>query len=214
MSTAGRLWQVLMGLAALAALATLFGPADRWWGVDIGATGASLFFLSVAGLITLLALRGNEVFPEDWSLMERRSWLGLLATTLVLLTFAKFIWILAQVDPVPTRIADLPGRQLIHLLVTMTIAWGISARLLGRGAGPITEDERDLRLRLAADGAGDLALSLAIVGSVVLLVALPAEHLAWWLNPLVLGNVLIASLIARSLIENLAMVALYARARR
>jgi len=214
MWSAGRLWQVLVVVAAVAALATLFGPADRWWGLDIGATGASLFFLSLAGLITLLALRSKEVFPEDWSLTERRSWVGLLVTALILLTFAKLIWVLSQVDPVPTRIWDVPGRQLIHLIVTMTIAWGICARLLARGAGPVAEDERDLRLRMAADGAGDLALSLAIVGGVVLLASLPASHLEWWLNPLVLGNVLIALLIARALIENLAMVTLYARARR
>jgi len=214
MWSAARLWQVLVVMAAMAALATLFGPADRWWGVDIGATGASLFFLSVAGLITLLALRANEVFPEDWSLTERRSWVGLLVTALILVTFAKFIWVLAQVDPVPTRIGDLPGRQLYNLVVTMVIAWAICAHLLARGAGPVVEDERDLRLRIAADGAGDLALSLAIVGCVVLLATLPPTHLAWWLNPLVLGNVLIALLIARSLIENLAMVTLYARARR
>src|SRR5688572_23473873 len=121
MWSAARLWQVLVVMAAMAALATLFGPADRWWGVDIGATGASLFFLSVAGLITLLALRANEVFPEDWSLTERRSWVGLLVTALILVTFAKFIWVLAQVDPVPTRIRDLPGRQLYNLVVTMVI---------------------------------------------------------------------------------------------
>jgi hypothetical protein len=99
-------------------------------------------------------------------------------------------------------------------MVTTAIAWGICTRLLARGAGPVMEDERDLRLRLAADGAGDLTLSLAIVGGVVLLASLPAAHLAWWLNPLVLASVLIILLIARSLIENLAMITLYARARR
>jgi len=214
MWSAGRLWQVFIAVAAVAALATLFGPADRWWGVDIGATGALLFFLSVVGLLVLLALRPGEVFPEDWSPTERRSWMRLLITALILLAFAKYLWVLSQADPVPKRIGELPGRQLIHFIFVLIIAWGISERLMARAAGPVSEDERDLRLRIAADGAGDLALSFALVVCVVLLASLPASHLEWWLNPLVLANVFIVLLIARALIENLAMITLYARARR
>jgi hypothetical protein len=203
-----------MLVAVAAALATLFGPADRWFGVDIGATGASVFFVSAAGLIALVAKRPGELFPEDWCLAERRSWVGMVVTSLILLTIAKFLWVLAQVDPVPARIGDLPARQLIRFVVVLAIAWGIFERLLARGAGPVGEDERDLRLRITADGAGDLALNIAVVGCVVLLASLPADRLEWWLNPLVLANVLIALLIARSLIENIALITLYARARR
>jgi hypothetical protein len=214
MWSAGRLWQVLLAVAAIAALASLFGPADRWQGVDIGATGASVFFLSLAALITWIAMRPGEVFPDDWSLTERRSWVGTLIAMLILLTCARYLWVLAQLDAVPERIGELPARNLINFIIVLGIAWGICAALLARGAGPVVEDERDLRLRLAADRAGDTALSLALIAGVVSLAGLSAAQLEWWLQPLVLANVLVALLIARSLIENLAMITLYARARR
>ena len=82
------------------------------------------------------------------------------------------------------------------------------------GAGPVEHDERDLRLRFQADRVGDWALSLTVVASVVLLASVAASSLAWWLQPLVLANVLIAVLIAKLFIEHAALVALYARARR
>lgn len=213
MWTAGRFWQVLMVVAAFGALAMLFGPASRWFGVDLGATGASLFFLSLAGLITLLAMKPGDLFPDEWSLAERRGWVSLVMTTLILVTLVKYVWVLAGMDPAPTWIGELPRRPLSNVVV-LAIAWGVCEGLLRRGAGPVSEDERDLRLRLAADGIGDLALSLAIVACVVLLASLQAAYLEWWLKPLVLANVLIALLIARSLIENLALITLYARARR
>jgi len=214
MWTAGRLWRVLMAVAAIAALAALFGPADRWLGVDIGATGASVFVLAMAAAITWLATKPGEVFPEDWSLSERRGWVGLLVTALILLTFGKFLWLLSHVDPVPERIGELPGRNLISLLVVLGIAWGVCARVLARGAGPVGEDERDLRMRYGADQAGDLALALAVVNGVVLLVVMPRELLAWWLEPLVLANLLVGLLIFRNFVEHVVLVARYALARR
>lgn len=213
MWTAGRFWQVLMVIAVLGAMAMLFGPASRWLGVDLGATGASLFFLSLAGLITFVAMKPREIFPDEWSLAERRGWVSVVMTTLILVTLVKYVSVLAGMDPVPTWIGELPRRPLSNVVV-LAIAWGVCEGLLAKGAGPVTEDERDLRLRLAADGVGDLALSLAIVTCVVLLASLQAAYLEWWLKPLVLANVLVALLIARSLIENLALITLYARARR
>jgi hypothetical protein len=214
MWTAGRFWQVLVTVAAIAAFAVLFAPADRWGGVDMGATGAAVFYLSLAGVIAWLSLKPHEVFPEDWSLAERRGWLATFASTLIVLTFAKYLWVLAQMDPVPYQVAELPARRLIGFIIVLAIAWGVCSRLLARGAGVVAEDERDLRIRIAADRAGDLALSLAAVGAVILLASVPAPQLGWWLHPLVLANVLIAVLIARTLIENLSLITLYARARR
>jgi hypothetical protein len=52
------------------------------------------------------------------------------------------------------------------------------------------------------------------VASVVLLATADASSLSWWLQPLVLANVLIAVLMAKLFIEHAALVALYARARR
>ena len=49
MWTVRRRWQALIALALVACMANLFGPAERWWGVDIGATGAAVFYLCLVG---------------------------------------------------------------------------------------------------------------------------------------------------------------------
>ena len=53
-----------------------------------------------------------------------------------------------------------------------------------------------------------------VIASVVLLAALPAGRLAWWLTPLVAANALIGVLIVRTLADYAFLVALYARERR
>ena len=63
----------------------------------------------------------------------------------------------------------MPARNLVSFIIVMVIAWGVAAHVLGRGAGPVEHDERDLRLRFQADRAGDWALSLTVVACVVLL---------------------------------------------
>jgi len=214
MWTVRRQWQALMVLALVACMANLFGPAERWWGVDLGATGATVFHLCLAGLLVLMALKDGEVFPDAWSLAERRAWVGLVFTALILVAAGKFLWVLSHFEIVPTRLYQLPARNLVSFIVVMGIAWGVAAHLLGRRAGPVEHDERDLRLRFQADRAGDWALSLTVVASVVLLSNVAAPTLAWWLQQLVLANVLIAVLIAKLLVEHVALVALYVRARR
>jgi hypothetical protein len=214
MWTVRRQWQALIALALLACVANLFGPAERWWGVDIGATGAAVFYLCLVALLSLMALKGREIFPETWSLAERRAWVGLGFSTLIVGATGKFLWIFSQLEVVPTRPYEVPARYLVNFIIVMAIAWGVAARVLGRGAGPVEHDERDLRLRFQADRAGDWALCLAVVASVLLLSTFPASSLSWWLQPLVLANVLIAVLIAKMLVEHAALAALYARARR
>ena len=209
-----RLWVALIGLALLACLANLFGPTERWLGVDIGATGATVFPLCLVGLLIMMALKGSVVFPDSWSLAERRAWVGTAVTSLIVGATGKFLWVLSHLDFVPTRLYEVPARNLINFIIVMGIAWGIAAHVLGRGAGPVEHDERDLRLRFQADRAGDWALSLIVVASVLLLATVSASSLAWWLQPLVLANVLIAALTAKLLVEHATLVALYARARR
>jgi hypothetical protein len=209
-----RLWQALIVLAALACIANFLGPDERWLGVDLGATGAALFSLCVAGLIVLMALRPDQVFPETWSLAERRAWVGLAVTAMIVFTFGRFLWILSQLEWVPTRFSDLPVRHLINPIVLLGIAWGVAASVLGRGAGTVVHDERDLRLQYAADRVGDLVLCLAVGACVVLLANVSASDISWWVQPVVLANLLIEVLIAKVLVDHVALVTLYARARR
>src|SRR5688500_14483227 len=107
MWTVRRQWQALIALALVACVANLFGPAERWLGVDLGATGAAVFHLCLAGLLVFMALKGSEVFPETLSLAERRGWVGMGFTALILAAMAKFLWSLSHLDVVPTRLYEL-----------------------------------------------------------------------------------------------------------
>lgn len=209
-----RLWAVLFSLAVLAFTANLFGPAARWWGVDLGASGAAVFHLALIGSVILVALRPREVIPEAWSVAEGRAWLGLVFMTMILLAFAKLMWLLSTLAEVPATPAAVPARHFLWELVVLFIAWRVTSSLLGRGAGPIELDERDLRMRNRADRAGDWALSLTVIECVVLLAWLPATTLAWWLEPMILAHALIGFLIVKALVEHAALVAGYTLARR
>jgi hypothetical protein len=133
MWTVRRQWQALIALAMVASMANLFGPAERWGGVDIGATGAAVFYLCLVALLVLMALKGSEVFPETWSLAERRAWVGLGFTALIVGAAGKFLWVFSHLEIVPTWLNDVPARNLVNFIIVMGIAWGIAARVLGRG---------------------------------------------------------------------------------
>lgn len=206
--------QVLVVLAVVGCIGSLFGADERWLGVDLGATGASVFYLSLVGLLVLMSTRPHEVFPESWSLAERRAWVGLAITAIIVVAFGRFLWALSQMEIVPHRLHDLPAYRIMSFIIVLGIAWGVAAHVLGRGSGPVEQDERDLRLRYDADRAGDWALSLTLIGCVVLLANVSPPDIAWWLQPLVLANVLIEVMMAKLLVEHAALVAMYARARR
>jgi uncharacterized membrane protein len=208
-----RLWLVLVTLAVAGCLASLFAPAERWLGVDLGAIGASLLYLALLGSVLVTALRPRQVFPEDWSLAEARAWVGLVFTGMILLGFGKFLWVLAQLEEVPRKPWGVPAGHFLFLLVTLFIAWSLISGLLARGAGPVEQDERDLRLRNQADRAGDLTLTFIVIGFVVVLINGPAV-LGWWLEPMVLANTLLGVLIVKAMVEFVALVTSYAQGRR
>jgi hypothetical protein len=214
MWTVGRLWQAFLVLVVAGCLASLFGPAERWWGVDLGASGSALFNLGLIGAMVLAGMKPGQLFPEDWAVAERRAWVGLVFTWVILLSFAKFLTTLAALEVVPRTLFEVPIRHLVIELTFPFIAWGVISGLLARGMGPIEQDERDLQLRNAADRAGDWGLTLTVIAGVVLLHNVSAERLAWWLAPMILANVLVGILILKALVESLALVTLYARARR
>lgn len=209
-----RVWAVLILLAVITFLADLFGPAERWWGVDVGATGAVLFHLALIGSAVLVGLRPREVLPETWSLAEGRAWLGLAFMTMILLAFAKLLWNLAQLPEIPATPSAVPAGHFLRELVVLYIAWLVISGLLGRGAGPIELDERDLRMQIRANRVGDWALVVAIFQCIMVLALIPAALLQWWLAPIILAHALIGFLIVRTLVEHVALVAGYAWARR
>jgi hypothetical protein len=213
MWSARRLAKIVLLVGGLAALAALFGPAEPWGPVDLGATGASVFMLCVAAMLWLFATRAETIFPEDFSIGERRAWVGLVFGGIVLVVYAHQLWALRHGGAAPETVDALFSHRFIQRLIVLLIVWSVLSHLVGRNAGVIHTDERDLRMQGRADRAGDWALTLIVIACVAVLASVPAAQLAWWLSPIVLANVLIGLLIAKSLVEYLALTLQYRAAR-
>lgn len=214
MASVSRLAWVLLAVALLGAGASLFGPDERWWGVDLGATGAALFGFTLWSGAWLLAKQPDRVFSPAWPIAERRAWVGLLFVLLIFLNFARFMWMLAQHDA-PASLAEMPSRHFMWNLFILLISWAVVSKTIGNDpANAVDFDERDQRIRHAADRAGDIVFTLIAINCIGLLIALPPQRLAWWLAPLIAANVLVGLLIAKSLAEHVYLVARYAWERR
>jgi hypothetical protein len=207
-------WGILI-LALAGALASLFGPQDHGWGVDIGGLGATVFGFTLWSGAALFATYPDRIFSSDWSIAERRAWAGLFFILLIFLSYLRFMASLAEMPATPARLGDLAAERFIWNVTVLLVAWGVvGATIRGREAAVMESDERDLRLRRAADHVGDWMLTILIAWCVGLLVAQPAERLAWWLAPLIAANVLLGILIAKSLVEHVYLVGRYAWDRR
>jgi len=209
MHSSRRLAWILLSLGVVAAIAALFGPTERWGGIDIGATGASLFAGAMLCGIWLFVARGETVFPDDMSIAERRAWVGFLFIGIILLSFSRHLWMLWANEIAPVSHDQFVGRHFIQRLILLIIVWSVISHLIGRSSGGIEVDERDLRLRHRADRVGDWAFTLIVIGCIAVLASVPATLLAWWLDPIVLANVLIGLLIVKSFVEHAALTTSY-----
>jgi hypothetical protein len=207
-STKSLLW-IMAGVGVIAAAASLFGPAERWGGVDIGATGVSLFVGVLGIAIWLFATRGATVFPDDMSISERRAWVGLFFVGAVLMSFSHHLWSLSMDESVAAGPAEFLRYKFVHRLIVLIVVWSVISHLIGRADGGIEMDERDLRARHRADRVGDWAFTLIVTGCIAVLASVPAPFLEWWLAPIVLANVLIGLLIAKSFVEHVALAYTY-----
>ena len=207
-------WGVL-ALALTGALASLFGLDQSLWGLNLGSLGATVFGLTLWFGAWLFARYPDRIFASEWSIAERRAWTALVFVLLILLSYLRFMWALAAMPEVPATFRDLPAEQFIANLVVLFIAWAVvSSSLRGKQPDVIEADERDLRLRGAADHVGDWALTILVGWCAGLLAFQPAERLTWWLAPLIAANVLIGILIAKTLVEHVYLVGRYAWERR
>jgi hypothetical protein len=200
---------ILLSIGSVAAFAAMFAPDGRWLGMDLGAIGASVFVLAGGAAIALFAMRGECVFPEYMSIAERRAWLGLFFLAIILTGLAKQLWALSLGPHTPDRFDQLFSNRLVLHWTLLTIFWAVLAHLIGRSAGGVEVDERDLRLRHRADRAGHTALMVIVIVGVCLLATLPETWLDWWLEPLVLANVLVGFLMAKVFVENLVLTYSY-----
>src|SRR5687767_6072217 len=154
-----RLAVALLIVGALSAFAALFGPGEPWGALDVGAMGAVLFTLALVAAVWLFARRGDEVFPEDMSIAERRAAVGLVFITIVLASFIRQLWSLSLHAEVPTGLDGLFAHHYMQGLITLIIAWSLISHFIGARVGGLEADERDRDLRHRADRAGDWALT-------------------------------------------------------
>src|SRR3954465_6507393 len=156
-----RLAWIVLSLALLSAVASLFGPAVQTWGLDLGGVGSAIFGVTLWGGVWLFAAQADRIFSPAWSISERRAWAGLIFVLLISLTYLQFMIGLAALEVVPTTLEDLPAQRFISNLVVLFIAWGVvSSTVGGKDAQLIEADERDLRLRRSADHVGDWAFTV------------------------------------------------------
>lgn len=208
MYSAQRLARVLLVMGLLAAGFALFGPSERWGGVDLGATGAVLFMFSLAAAIWLCATRSEEIFPESMSIAERRAWVGLVFIVVILATFARELLVLSGDAVIPERIHDLFAHGFMQRYLVLVLAWAVVSHLVGRDGG-VAVDERDMRMQHRAGRAADWALTLIVVVAIVVLVSVPRASMSWWLAPVVLANVLLGLLMVKSLVEHVVLAIAY-----
>jgi hypothetical protein len=207
-------WLVLV-LTLTGALASLFGPTTPVWGLNLGSLGATVFGFTLWIGAWLFARYPDQIFTPTWSIAERRAWTGLVFVALIFLAYLRFMWGLAGMPEVPATFGDLPAEHFIANLVVLFVAWAVvSATLRGKQSDAIEADERDGRLRSAADHVGDWALTIVVCWCAGLLAFQPAERLSWWLAPLIAANVLVGILIVKTLVEHAYLVGRYAWDRR
>jgi len=207
-------WAVLV-LALTGALGSLFGPGVSWSRFDVGSLGGTVFGFALWVGVGLFAAYPERVFPSGWSIAERRAWAGMFFVLLIFMAHLRFMWLLAGLPGVPGSVRELPADYFVWNLGVLLIAWAVvSSTIRGREPDVIESDERDLRLRRAADHVGDWFLTILIAWCVGLLIAQPAQRLAWWLAPMIAANVLVGILIVKTLVEHAYLVGRYAWDRR
>jgi hypothetical protein len=215
MSAVSRLAWILLLIALAGAVASLIGPHDRWWGIDVGATGAAVFGFALWLGAWLYSKNPERIFSAQWALAERRAWVGLVFLTLSVANFARFLCALGRDAQPPSLLREITSHHLMWNLFVLLISWAVVSSTISGGEPDVVErDERDLRFEYAADRVGDFALSGIVIACVILLATVPAERLDWWLAPLVAANVLIGLLMLKSLAEYVYLVSRYAWERR
>ena len=212
MSRIQRRVQALLAVAALGA-AGMFLGGDGWHGIDLGPVGAALLYGALWILVVYLAKHAGEVFPEEWSLAERQSWVALVFVALISFHMINLLTTLPGLGDEADRLRNSATRPLWTNLGLLVFGWIVVASIVRRQVvGAVELDERDLRIAHRASRFADGSLMLLIIVLVVVLVALP-EHSRTWLRPMIAANVLIALLIARALVENVYTVLRYRRER-
>jgi len=212
MTKALRRTQVLLAVAALGAAGMFLGP-DGWHGIDIGPVASAVLYAALWLFLVHLAKFSGEVFPEQWSQAEKQAWVATIFLALVSFHVANLLIALPDLGAEADQLRNSATRPLWLNLGMLIFGWIVIGSAVRRqDAGTVQLDERDLRVAHRASRFANAMLALLIVWLVVALVTLP-EQSRTWLRPYIAANVLIALLIARTLLENIYTVWRYRRER-
>ncbi len=204
--------QVLLALAALGA-AGMFLGGEGGLGIDPGRVGATVLYAALWVFVFHLARYAGQVFPEEWSPAEKQAWVALVFVALVSFNMINLLAALPDLGAAADELRNSATRPLWSNLGVLMVGWIVIAGILRKqDAGAVERDERDLRIAHTAARIADGVMMLFIICLVVALVAMP-EQSRTWLRPLIAANVLIALLIARTLVENIYTVLRYRRER-
>jgi hypothetical protein len=196
------------------------GVAGMLLGPDIGTVstsgrwGGALLYGTLWLFVVHLAKFAAEVLPDDpWSLAEKQAAVGIAFMALISFHVANLLFALPDLGLEADRLRNSATRPLWINLGMLFFAWTLIASTLRRQeSGAVQLDERDLRITHGAARFADGSLASLIIGLVLVLVVLPDQSRTW-LRPFIAANVLIALLIARSLVENIYTVWRYRRER-
>jgi hypothetical protein len=191
----------------------MFLGGEGWLGIDFGPVGAALLYAGLWLFVFQLANNAREVFPEEWSLAEKLSWVALVFVALIGFHVVNLLAALPDLGPGADQLRNSATRPLWTNVGMLIFGWIVVGSMLRRqNAAGVELDERDLRIAHRASRFADGSLMLLIICLVVMLVLVP-EYSRTWLRPLIVANVLIALLIARALAENVYTVLRYRRER-
>ncbi|HEU4778652.1 MAG TPA: hypothetical protein VFS58_02090 [Steroidobacteraceae bacterium] len=210
MTTLHRRSWLLLCLAALGA-AGMFLGADGWLGIDIGPVGSAVLYAALWLLLVHLSKNSEAAFPVDASLAERQAWVSMVFVTLIALHWLNFTIAFRDLGAQADQISNSASRPFAINLGMLIFGWIVVAGVVRAANSESVElDERDLRIQHAANRAGSGLLAMLIVGLISALAVQP-ELLSPWLRPLIVANVLVGLLIAKTLTETVYTLVRYRR---
>lgn len=204
--------QAVLAVASLGA-AGMFLGGEVVLGVDFGPVVAALLYGALWMFVVQLARHAGEVFPEPWAPAEKQAWVALVFVALISFHMLNLLAAFPDLGIDADQLRNSATRPLWTNVGMLIFGWIVVSSLLRKqDVDGVEHDERDLRIAHSATRFADGAMSLLIIWLVVTLVALP-EYSRTWLRPLIAANVLIALLIARTLVANIYTVMRYRRER-
>ena len=189
----------------------MFLAPDLWLGVDIGHVGSAVLYAALLLFAIHLSKHSDAVFQADAPLAERQAWVSVAFITLIACLWVNFIVDLPELGAYADLISNSASRAFSVHFGMLIAGWAIVTGMVRSANGEEVElDERDLRIRHAANRAGSGLAAMLIIGLIGLL-AIPPELLAPWLRPMIVANALIGLLIAHTLTQNVFIVMRYRR---